>query len=155
MKYELILEKGNYALIKRGNEIKEYAVVRNLNKEDGTWDYSCGVYDYSYKEIATHNQAEMLALAIEEFREKTEEDYEGTKNLEIYREDYSVSQFREILNTFNLNDDEVGEAFSVHAKVNKNTLKKEDEEYIPCAENGDYSPSNPWDAPGMCISDFI
>ena len=21
--------------------------------------------------------------------------------------------------------------------------------------HGDYSPSNPWDAPGMCISDFI
>jgi hypothetical protein len=28
-------------------------------------------------------------------------------------------------------------------------------EYIPSAENGDYSPSNPWDAPGMSISDFI
>lgn len=31
----------------------------------------------------------------------------------------------------------------------------EDEEYIPSAENGDYSPSNPWDAPGMKMSDFI
>jgi hypothetical protein len=31
----------------------------------------------------------------------------------------------------------------------------ENEEYIPSAENGDYSPSNPWDAPGMKISDFI
>lgn len=31
----------------------------------------------------------------------------------------------------------------------------EDEEYIPSAENGDYSPSNPWDAPGMNIWDFI
>ncbi len=30
-----------------------------------------------------------------------------------------------------------------------------DEEYIPSAENGDYSPSNPWDAPGMKMSDFI
>lgn len=29
------------------------------------------------------------------------------------------------------------------------------EEYIPSAENGDYSPSNPWDAPGMKMSDFI
>lgn len=27
--------------------------------------------------------------------------------------------------------------------------------YTPSAENGDYSPSNPWDAPGMKISDFI
>lgn len=31
----------------------------------------------------------------------------------------------------------------------------EDEDYIPSAENGDYSPSNPWDAPGMSIKDFI
>ena len=27
--------------------------------------------------------------------------------------------------------------------------------YTPCATNGDYSPSNPWDAPGMSIRDFI
>jgi len=31
----------------------------------------------------------------------------------------------------------------------------EDDEYVPSAENGDYSPSNPWDAPGMRMSDFI
>ena len=31
----------------------------------------------------------------------------------------------------------------------------DDEDYIPSAENGDYSPSHPWDAPGMSISDFI
>ena len=31
----------------------------------------------------------------------------------------------------------------------------EEDEYIPSAENGDYSPGNPWDAPGMKISDFI
>lgn len=29
------------------------------------------------------------------------------------------------------------------------------EEYVPSASNGDYSPSNPWDAPGMSIKDFI
>lgn len=27
--------------------------------------------------------------------------------------------------------------------------------YCPSATNGDYSPSNPWDAPGMSIRDFI
>lgn len=32
---------------------------------------------------------------------------------------------------------------------------EEDDEYIPSAENSDYSPSNPWDAPGMKMSDFI
>ena len=29
------------------------------------------------------------------------------------------------------------------------------EEYVPSAENGDYGPSNPWDAPGMSVKDFI
>lgn len=31
----------------------------------------------------------------------------------------------------------------------------ESEEYIPSAENGDYSPSNPWDSPGYNVWDFI
>lgn len=31
----------------------------------------------------------------------------------------------------------------------------EDDEYTPSSTNGDYSPSNPWDAPGMSIKDFI
>lgn len=30
-----------------------------------------------------------------------------------------------------------------------------EEEYVPSSENGDYSPSNPWDAPGMSVKDFI
>ena len=33
--------------------------------------------------------------------------------------------------------------------------KIKDDDYTPSTENGDYSPSNPWDAPGMSISDFI
>ena len=31
----------------------------------------------------------------------------------------------------------------------------EEDEYCPSSTNGDYSPSNPWNAPGMSISDFI
>lgn len=32
---------------------------------------------------------------------------------------------------------------------------QDDKEHVPSAENGDYGPSNPWDAPGMNIWDFI
>lgn len=32
---------------------------------------------------------------------------------------------------------------------------EEQEAYTPCATNRDYGPSNPWDAPGMSIHDFI
>ena len=31
----------------------------------------------------------------------------------------------------------------------------EDDEYTPSATRGDYSPSHPWDAPGMSIHDFF
>lgn len=31
----------------------------------------------------------------------------------------------------------------------------EEDDYTPSATRGDYSPSNPWDAPGMSIHDFI
>jgi hypothetical protein len=30
-----------------------------------------------------------------------------------------------------------------------------EEYYVPSASNGDYSPSNPWDAPGCSIDMFI
>lgn len=36
-----------------------------------------------------------------------------------------------------------------------NSLEFEDDDYTPSSSNGDYGPSNPWDAPGMSIRDFI
>ena len=33
--------------------------------------------------------------------------------------------------------------------------KLKDDPYSPCATNGDYSPSSPWNAPGMSVRDFI
>lgn len=31
----------------------------------------------------------------------------------------------------------------------------EDDEYVPSSTARDYGPSNPWDAPGMSVRDFI
>lgn len=31
----------------------------------------------------------------------------------------------------------------------------DEHEYIPCSTYRDYCPSNPWDAPGMSVKDFI
>ena len=70
MKYEVILEKGNYALIKRGSRMKEYAVVNGLNKESGDWSFSCGYYAYEYNGTPLANESEMLSNALNEFREK-------------------------------------------------------------------------------------
>ena len=46
MKYEVILEKGEYALILRGSRMEEYAVVNGLNKETGEWCWTCCYYNF-------------------------------------------------------------------------------------------------------------
>lgn len=45
------------------------------------------------------------------------------------------------------------ESIEITAEVVADSIYSE--EYVPSSENGDYSPSNPWDAPGMSIRDFI
>ena len=40
-------------------------------------------------------------------------------------------------------------AYQIEYEFDIDCVRSEDEEYTPSAENGDYSPSNPWDAPGM------
>ena len=39
--------------------------------------------------------------------------------------------------------------------VEDEDVGNDDEDYVPSSTNGDYSPSHPWDAPGMSIRDFI
>ena len=73
MKYELIMESGEYALILRGNKIKEYAVVNGLNKETGEWGWTCRYYNFgNYSPI---DKAKALSLALDYFRMRTETDY--------------------------------------------------------------------------------
>lgn len=58
---------------------------------------------------------------------------------------------------------ESGRKIYANAMFNLNEFYPEDKtedieektEYTPSATNGDYSPSNPWDAPGMSIRDFL
>lgn len=73
MKYEVIMEKNDYALILRGSRMKEYAVVNGLDKEKGVWDWTC-IY-YNFDSFSPFSQAEALAEAIDYFRYKTEENY--------------------------------------------------------------------------------
>ena len=82
MKYELIMEKNDYALILRGNELKEYAVVKGLNQELGDWERTSEYWSYEYKGAKIDNQAAALANAIDLFRMRTEEDYIPRARLE-------------------------------------------------------------------------
>lgn len=71
MKYEVILEKGNYALILRGSRMEEYAVVNGLNKERGNWAYTCCYYNFGdYTQI---DKTKALYLAVDYFRMRTED----------------------------------------------------------------------------------
>lgn len=83
MKYELIelkwiTERGNVALIKRGDKRKEYAVVRNLDVSepfecDTQWDNTIAYYSDDIKG---------LQKAVECFRIKSEYDYISRMRLE-------------------------------------------------------------------------
>ena len=46
-------------------------------------------------------------------------------------------------------------AYQIEYEFDIDGIRSEDEEYVPSSTNGDYSPGNPWDAPGMSPSDFI
>lgn len=73
MKYELITEKGNYALIIRGEKLEEYAVVFGLNKENGEWRFTCCYYNFG--ELYPIGKAEALAKTLDAFRARTESNY--------------------------------------------------------------------------------
>lgn len=73
MKYEVIFEKGRYALVKRGEKMEEYAVVSGLNKESGEWDHTCSYANFS--PFFRTSEAEALSTMLDLFRSKTEEDY--------------------------------------------------------------------------------
>lgn len=82
MKFEVIMEKGTYALITRGEKLKEYAVVNGLNKEKGDWAWTCSYFAYEYDGIPQGNQALALATAIDHFRLLTEDNYISRARLE-------------------------------------------------------------------------
>lgn len=55
--------------------------------------------------------------------------------------------------SFDFNESDVHDL--VNECIDKFLAEREDDDHTPSAERGDYSPSNPWDAPGMKMSDFI
>ena len=138
MKYELIMESGEYALILRGSRMEEYAVVNGLNKETGEWGWTCCYYNFgNYTQI---DKAQALFLALDYFRMRTETDYITRRRLEEL-----ATQFKDGL----IEDDEESamEYFDEVCEMSESEkeffgieTESEDDEYIPSAENGDYSP---------------
>lgn len=80
MKYEVIMESGDYALILRGSRMEEYAVVNRLDKVKGSWAWTC--CSVNFGSFAPCNQAQALASCVDYFRSKTEKDFIPRNRLE-------------------------------------------------------------------------
>ena len=69
MKYTLIEAKGQYALILRGESMTQYAVVCGLDKETGSWDWTCCYYDFG--KFSELTKAEALFKAVDYYLMRT------------------------------------------------------------------------------------
>lgn len=82
--------------------------------------------------------------------------YKFTENdIEIIAEKHTLIDLAKALREAQVEGTWSDLAYQIEYAFDIDGVRSEDDEYTPSAENGDYSPSNPWDAPGMKMSDFI
>lgn len=71
----------------------------------------------------------------------------------------SIERYKIKLLEITFTNVDTGDGYDVRQEVldrfNVIEINNDDEEYVPSSTNGDYSPGNPWDAPGMSPRDFI
>ena len=134
--------------------MEEYAVVNGLNKETGERGWTSCYYNYGdYTQIV---KARALFLALYDFRMRTEAKYIPRCRLEELATQFKDGLIEDDEEQALIYFDEVCEMSESEKEFfGIETESDEDDEYIPSSENGDYSPSCPWNAPGMSIKDFI
>ncbi len=161
MKYALIEEKGSYALILRGESMTQYAVVCGLDKETGSWNWTCCYYDFG--KFSKLTKAEALFKALDYYLMRANEKHiSWTRMSEIATllkdgliEDGEEEAYRYMADVAELSDTEA-EYFGLDMeKYETATDEDTDDHAAPSSTGGDYSPASPWNAPGMCASDFI
>ena len=161
MKYTLIDENGQYALILRGESMTQYAVVSGLDKETGSWDWTCCYYDFG--KFSGLTKAEALFKALDYYLMRTNEKYISWARLsEIATllkdglvEDGEEEAYRYMADIVELSDTEAEYLGLDMEQYRAVTDEDADNPTAPSSTGGDYSPSHPWDAPGMSASDFI
>ena len=100
-------------------------------------------YKVTYKEVLIHtfyvdaNNEEEAARVFEEGCMNAQFDFSDG---EVDETDYTIAEYDDKVHWHYTSEDEDD---------------CDDDDYVPSSTNGDYSPSNPWDAPGMSIKDFI
>ncbi len=161
MNYTLIEAKGQYALILRGESMTQYAVVDGLDKEAGSWNWTCCYYDFG--KFSELTKAEALFKALDYYRMRTDERYISWARMsEIATvlkdgliEDGEEEAYRYMADVAELSDTEA-EYFGLDMEQYREATGEDaDSHTAPSSTGGDYSPANPWDAPGMSASDFI
>lgn len=161
MKYTLIDENGQYALILRGESITQYAVVNGLDKETGSWDWTCCYYDFG--KFSGLTKAEALFLALDYYLMRTDEKHiPWARMSEIATllkdgliEDGEEEAYRYMADVAELSDAEA-EYLGLDMEQYREAVNEfADDLPAPSSTGGDYSPTQPWDAPGMNVSDFI
>ena len=145
MQYTLIVEEGPWALILCGEGMTQYAVVHGLDKETGNWDWTCCCYDFGKFPALT--KAEALFKALDYYLMRTNEKHISWSRME----DGMEEAYRYMADVAELSDSEV-EYFGLDMEQYRDAANRD---AAPSSTGSDYSPSNPWDAPGMSVSDFI
>lgn len=160
MKYTLIEEKGQYALVLRGESITQYAVVSGLDKKAGSWDWTCCYYDFG--KFSELTKAEALFNALDYYLMRTNEKHISWARMsEIATvlkdgliENDEEEAYRYMADIAELSDTEA-EYLGLDMERYRDATGEDADNPAPSSAGGDYSPANPWDAPGMSTSDFI
>jgi hypothetical protein len=153
MKYTLIDEKGQYALVLRGESMTQYAVVYGLDKKTGSWDWTCFYYDFG--KFSGLTKAEALFRALDYYLMRTNEKHiPWSRMSEIATvlkdgliEDGEEEAYRYMADVAELSDTEA-EHFGLNMeRYREATGEDTDDSTAPSRTGGNYSPANPWDAP--------
>ena len=139
----------------------QYAVVSGLDKETGSWDWTCCYYDFG--KFSELTRAEALFKALDYYLMRTNERHISWARMsEIATvlkdgliEDDEEEAYHYMADVVELSDAEA-EYFGLDMKQYRDVADGDADSHIaPSSTDGDYGPSNPWDAPGMSASDFI
>ena len=161
MKYTLIDEKGQYALILRGESMTQYAVVYGLDKKAGSWDWTCCYYDFG--KLSGMTKTEALFKALDYYLMRTNEKHIPWARLsEIATllkdglvEDGEEEAYRYMADVAELSDTEAEYLGLDMEQYRAATGDDADKPTAPSSTGNDYSPAHPWVAPGMTTSYFI
>ena len=137
----------------------QYAVVSGLDKKAGSWEWTCCYYDFG--KFSGLTKAEALFRAVDYYLMRTNEKHISWARMsEIATalkdgliEDDEEEAYHYMADVVELSDAEA-EYFGLDMEKYRKAAD-EDTPSAPSNTGNDYSPSNPWDIPGMSVSDFI